>query len=308
MRNEFSSIRSLRMSEDFFCRLIKNIFKFFGGNKSWFLSFIWISCSLEASTQLPVPTSKQTHEESKTIRQQEIAIETDNAQRPNKEKQNSLSGAESQNLNALIKNDAPQVEPYLTFGELLARNAGKPSVYPRSIDGTGDLKGFVNFESSPKISYSGMLDSVRDTIGDSAYSKLLWTYYDIKEIDNLIYTKMAQYDFSHSVFSEGFRSINGLNQQFGASIMVSNRLGAPNENPMFQGEFNKTPSSAGGKTVLNIPEQSLENVQSDVLENSYFALILRFLTVKNLIYAMLAAFLGGLLLRVVRFFIKQDLS
>ena len=307
MRNEFSFIRSLKKSEGFFCRLFENFFKVFAIKNSWFLLFIWISYSLEASTQSSAHESKKTHEESKTNIQQDIAIETDKSQRPNKEKQSYLSGSENRNVNELSK-DTSQVEPYLTIGALLARNAGTPSVYPRSADDAGDFKGFVNFEATAKISYSGMLDSVRDAIGDSAYSKLLWTYYDIKEIDNLIYTKMAQYDFSHSVFSEGYRSINGLNQQFGASIMVSNVLGSPNENLLFQGEFNKGPAGAGGKAVLNIPEQSLDNVQSDMVENSYFALILRFLTVKNLIYAMLAIFLGGLLIRVFRFFIKQDLS
>ncbi len=307
MRNEFSFIRSLKKSEGFFCRLLENIFKACAIKNSWFLLFIWISYSLEASTQSSARESKKTHEESKTNIQQDIAIETNKSQRPNKEKQSYLSGSENRNVNELSK-DTSQVEPYLTIGVLFARDAGTPSVYPRSADDAGDLKGFVNFEATAKISYSGMLDSVRDAIGDSAYSKLLWTYYDIKEIDNLIYTKMAQYDFSHSVFSEGYISINGLNQQFGASIMVSNVLGAPNENLLFQGEFNKGPAGAGGKAVSNIPEQSLENVQSDMVENSYFALILQFLTVKNLIYAMLAIFLGGLLIRVFRFFIKQDLS
>ncbi|ANE56296.1 hypothetical protein AYM39_14640 [Methylomonas sp. DH-1] len=270
---------------------------------------ILVSFGLEANNQTVKPTS---YKENAEVKNPANDVKN-NAADPLNNQVSHKDGADKQGESGPVQNASlsrvalPQ-QGYVTIDSVLAGRMTRPSAYQAGFARESGLGVPPYFQSGVGTFYEDVLDSVRDTIGDTVYSKLLWTYYDIKEIDNLIYAKMAQYDFSRSVVAEGYRGIKGLNHQFGASIMVGNSLGVSNGNAMFQDDMVKAVSGSNEKAVLNIPEQNFGNIEHDTIDNSYFALILRIMTITNIIYAMLAVFLSGLLLRLFRFFIKQDLS
>lgn len=280
-------------------------------NKRCYLVFIGVLASfgLEADTQIVKPISaKENTEVNKPAESfKNSAAGTVNNHESHKDRIDKAGEPEPAPDATLRRVMLPQ-ESYLTIGSVLAGRMAMPSAYQFGLARENRIGTPPYSEPSVEIFYEDVLDSVRDTIGDTTYSKLLWTYYDIKEIDNLIYAKMAQYDFSRSVVAEGYRGINGLNHQFGATIMVSNPLAVPSGNAMFQDDIAKPVQGSNGKVVLNITEQNLGNIERETIDNSYFAFILRIMTIKNIIYAMLTVFTSGLLLRVFRFFIKQDLS
>ncbi|OAI18560.1 hypothetical protein A1507_09405 [Methylomonas koyamae] len=270
---------------------------------------ILVSFGLEANNQTVKPTSYKENAEVKNPANdvKNNAADPLKNQVSHKDRVDKLGEPEPGHDTSLSRVALLQ-QGYVTIDSVLAGRMTRPSAYQAGFARESGLGVPPYFHSGVEIFYEDVLDSVRDTIGDTVYSKLLWTYYDIKEIDNLIYAKMAQYDFSRSVVAEGYRGINGLNHQFGASIMVGNSLGVSNGNAMFQDDMVKAVSGSNEKAVLNIPEQNFGNIEHDTIDNSYFAFILRIRTITNIIYAMLAVFLSGLLLRVFRFFIKQDLS
>ncbi|WP_157205477.1 hypothetical protein [Methylomonas koyamae] len=275
----------------------------------WVFMGILVSFGLEANNQTVKPTSYKENAEVKNPANdvKNNAADPLKNQVSHKDRVDKLGEPEPGHDTSLSRVALLQ-QGYVTIDSVLAGRMTRPSAYQAGFARESGLGVPPYFHSGVEIFYEDVLDSVRDTIGDTVYSKLLWTYYDIKEIDNLIYAKMAQYDFSRSVVAEGYRGINGLNHQFGASIMVGNSLGVSNGNAMFQDDMVKAVSGSNEKAVLNIPEQNFGNIEHDTIDNSYFAFILRIRTITNIIYAMLAVFLSGLLLRVFRFFIKQDLS
>lgn len=280
-------------------------------NKGYCLVLIGvlISFGLEADTQIVKPISvKENTEVNKTADSfKNSAAGTINNHEWHKDRI-VKTGEPEPAPDATLRRVALPQESYISIESVFAGRMARPSAYQFGLAREKLIGTPPYSEPSVEVFYEDVLDSVRDTIGAATYSKILWTYYDIKEIDNLIYAKMAQYDFSHSIFSDGYRGIDGLNHQFGASIMVSNASGAPNRNSMFQDDLDKPSPGSSGKAVLNIPEQNFGNLEHEFVGNSYFGLILRIMTVKNIIYAMLAIFMSGLIWRVFRFFIKQDLS
>lgn len=177
------------------------------------------------------------------------------------------------------------------------------SFYP--VKKNQDLKKY-NFQDD-FFSYKNMLYEVQIGLGDEIYDKLVWTYYGIKDIDDLIYSRMAEYNFNGSDFVGKFRQFVGLDSQMSAMIVLGGRSYDAANMSQFENFSNKTNhKDGGGKVVLDF---SYENIShADAIEISRIYAIFKYLTIKNFIYFLLGVMGISMLRRVFRFFIKQDLS
>jgi hypothetical protein len=157
------------------------------------------------------------------------------------------------------------------------------------------------------FSYKNMLYEVQIGLGDDIYNKLVWTYYDIKDIDDLIYSRMAEYDFNGSDFVGKFRQFVGLDSQMSAMIVLGGRSYDTANMSQPESFLNKIGhKDGGGKVVLDF---SYENIpHTDAIETSRIYAMFKYFTIKNCIYFLLSVMGVGMLRRVFRFFIRQDLS
>jgi hypothetical protein len=190
-------------------------------------------------------------------------------------------------------------------------NAGKPAQFSFGTqefslaNSAGDMKAYG--DSDDLFSYKSILDEVRDGLGEGVYSKLAWTYSGIKDLDDKIYASMVGYDLSGSDFLGKLHQFIGVDQQLSAMIFFSDSLGRMQE-PFgaISGENKGANKGGNSKVVLDF---SLENfARNEGVDTGRIQLILSHLTIKNFVYSLLSLMGAGMVWRMFRFFLKQDLS
>lgn len=162
-------------------------------------------------------------------------------------------------------------------------------------------------DNNPGFSYKNLFEDVRTGLGEDVYGKLTWIYYDIKEFDALIYSNLMVYDSKISNLAGEFWKFIGVDAQVSAMIIFG-------DGQMFSGDaagsHHAINQGRGGeshnKVVLDLSAQNPVNI--DVVENGYFKFILKYLTIRNVVYVLLGILGAGLIMRVFKFFVKQDLS
>jgi len=180
-------------------------------------------------------------------------------------------------------------------------NLNSPVVYMENKSIGDDKRNDIN----PVFSYKNIVEDVRVGLGEDVYGKLTWIYYDIKEFDALIYSNLMIYDSKVNNLAGEFWRFIGVDAQVNAMIIFGDGQTLAGEAAGFQNGVNK---GRGGeshtKVVLDLSSQNPVNI--DVVENGYFKFVLKYLTIRNVIYFLLSILGAGLFFRVFRFFVKQD--
>jgi len=180
-------------------------------------------------------------------------------------------------------------------------NLNSPVVYMENKSIGDDKRNDIN----PVFSYKNIVEDVRVGLGEDVYDKLTWMYYDIKELDTWIYANVMSYDSSENNLMSEFWRFIGVDAQVNAMIIFGGDQTLAGEAAGFQNGVNK---GRGGeshtKVVLDLSSQNPVNIE--VVENGYFKFVLKYLTIKNVIYFLLSILGAGLFFRVFRFFVKQD--
>lgn len=180
-------------------------------------------------------------------------------------------------------------------------NLNSPVVYMENKSVGDDKRNDIN----SVFSYKNIVEDVRVGLGEDVYDKLTWMYYDIKELDTWIYANVMSYDSSENNLMSEFWRFIGVDAQVNAMIIFGGGQTLAGEAVGFQNGVNK---GRGGeshtKVVLDLSSQNPVNIE--VVENGYFKFVLKYLTIKNVIYFLLSILGAGLFFRVFRFFVKQD--
>ncbi|OAI11870.1 hypothetical protein A1355_15360 [Methylomonas koyamae] len=152
--------------------------------------------------------------------------------------------------------------------------------------------------------YDQLLNDIRSQIGEETYSRLLWTYFDIKALDVSINARLAEYDQALRQWMQDTQQRWGLDQRFaflGVSELenrmeVSTDLGPV---PIL------SPTHAGGKAVLDIRQNPNGVAEGGINEDGFVARLIKLFTIKNFVLLSLVVFSLGLLFRGFRFLVRQ---
>ncbi|WP_415878905.1 hypothetical protein [Methylomonas sp. TEB] len=167
-------------------------------------------------------------------------------------------------------------------------------------------RGGYNY-SDDVFSSKKLLDELRDSLGEGIYSKLVWTYYDLKDLDSRIYASMVGYDLSGSNLLGKLQQFIGVNEHVNAMIVLGSSVGVAGQPVGVGNEKNQVANnSSSSKVVLDFSQRGF--FSKDEIDAGRFQIVLRYLTIKNIIYSLLSLMGVGMVWRMFRFFIKQDLN
>ncbi|WP_020485068.1 hypothetical protein [Methylomonas sp. MK1] len=180
------------------------------------------------------------------------------------------------------------------------------SFFIRDFFDTNFVGGIENYNYSEDVfSSKKFLDEVRDSLGEGIYSKLVWTYYDLKDLDDRIYASMVGYDLSSSNFLGKLQQFIGVDENLNAMMVFKSSLGITGK-PDGVGDSKNQESNTSSKVILDFSQHNF--ARKEEVDTGRLQYILKHLTIKNIIYSLLSLMGGGMLWRLFRFFIKQDLG
>lgn len=161
--------------------------------------------------------------------------------------------------------------------------------------------------SDDVFSYKNLLDEVRAGLGEGIYSKLVWTYYDLKDLDDRIYASMVGYDLSSSNLLGKFQQFIGVDEHVNAMIVFKSSVGISGKPiGVGSGENQDGNKSSSSKVVLDFSQHSFARIEE--VDTGRLQYILKHLTIKNIVYSLLSLMGVGMVWRLFRFFVKQNLS
>lgn len=152
--------------------------------------------------------------------------------------------------------------------------------------------------------YDQLVNDIRSQIGEETYSRLLWTYFDIKALDESINSRLAEYDQALRQWMLDTQERWGLDQRFnflGLSALENSMEVSPDLGPVPV----LSPTQAGGKVVLDIRQNPDGVPGGGGNEDGVLARLLKFLTIKNFALLSVVVFSLGFLFRGFRFLVRQ---
>jgi hypothetical protein len=182
------------------------------------------------------------------------------------------------------------------------------SVGARDFSHANSAGGIENYSYSDDVlSYKNLLDEVRTGLGEGIYSKLVWTYYDLKDLDERIYASMVVYDLSSSNLLGKLQQFIGVDEHINAMIVFKSSVGISGKPIGVGNGENQDPNkSSSSKVVLDFSQRNF--ARKEEVDTGYIQYILKLLTIKNIIYSLLILMGIGMVWRMFRFFVKQDLN
>ncbi|NOV28426.1 hypothetical protein [Methylomonas sp. ZR1] len=164
-------------------------------------------------------------------------------------------------------------------------------------------RGGYNY-SDDVFSSKKLLDELRDSLGEGIYSKLVWTYYDLKDLDSRIYASMVGYDLSGSNLLGKLQQFIGVDENLNAMIVFKSTIGITPK-PEGAGDRINQDSGRNSKVILDFSQRNF--ARKEEVDTGRLQYILKYLTIKNFVYSLLALMGFGSVWRMFRFFVKQDL-
>jgi hypothetical protein len=176
---------------------------------------------------------------------------------------------------------------------------------------SGALSGIGSYERVNKL-YEGdgynfsdrFQEGIRTELGEGVYEKAVWTYAEIKGVDNWINSTMAQYGFGEgSLLGKQKYSIVGLDGLLNVMVILQQGDGASlvskdDGNALWQTE------GSGDKAFLI--EGNQDRLAIARVQDSKFSIIFKYLTIINLIYSFLGMVFVVVVVGVFRFLVRQQ--
>ncbi|QBC28708.1 hypothetical protein U737_18340 [Methylomonas sp. LW13] len=187
-------------------------------------------------------------------------------------------------------------------------NINKPAQFSFFVPDFSDAdlvrgRGGYNY-SDDVFSSKKLLDELRDSLGEGIYSKLVWTYYDLKDLDSRIYASMVGYDLSGSNLLGKLQQFIGVDENLNAMIVFKSSIGITPK-PEGAGDRINQDSGRNSKVILDFSQRNF--ARKEEVDTGRLQYILKYLTIKNFVYSLLALMGFGSVWRMFRFFVKQDL-
>ncbi|MCQ8129172.1 hypothetical protein [Methylomonas rivi] len=152
--------------------------------------------------------------------------------------------------------------------------------------------------------FAELHDEMRLLVGEDMYAKMVWTYLDVKQLDNWIYATIKQ--------SELFARdslIVGINDQLMVGLTSLGLVGSNDRNLAFEEQL-AAGNQENGRQIngLNNAEQMINDavMRAEFERNSSFFGVLKYLTVNNFLYLLLSVLVSVYLVKLVRFLIRQQ--
>jgi hypothetical protein len=183
-----------------------------------------------------------------------------------------------------------------------------PTFGVQEFSDVGSAEGVETYSYSDHVfSYKNLLEEVQTGLGEGVYGKLVWTYYDLKDLDDRIYASMVGYDLSAIKLLGKLEQFIGVDSQVNAMIVFGSGGGIMGKSiGVGNGENQDANKSSNSKVILDFSQRSV--AEKNEVDTGRFQFILKHLTIKSFIYSLLILMGVGMAWRMFRFFIKQDLS
>jgi len=142
-------------------------------------------------------------------------------------------------------------------------------------------------------------DDIRSMVGEDIYAKMVWMYFDLKAVDNQIYSTLAQYGWGrHGVFGLQLPVVTQDNPIQSIFALVPSN---PNEayNP-------KTTSIAANESIKDVwRDRQAVALGEKLYQDGFFFKISEYLTFANLLYVMALWVLLKLLFKAFKFLLHS---
>lgn len=145
-----------------------------------------------------------------------------------------------------------------------------------------------------------MNEGLRTLVGEELYSRMVWAYLDVKELDDWIYASIDQSGlFSQDSF------LMGLNDRLfaGLATFTGQSVGGENGNSAFN-DWQKEIQTQQGRDVKSVMDK--EAMRANLDSQSLFFAYLKYLTLLNFIYLILTILALVYVGRFCRFMIRQQ--
>jgi hypothetical protein len=169
-----------------------------------------------------------------------------------------------------------------------------------------DLGFYPNLSANQNQSYDEFLEEMHDElrlmVGEEVYSKMAWTYLDLKRLDNWIYETTSQFALFSQQALSGNQAVVGLSNQIKAELFFMGLMGS---------DASRLQSMQLGSQVNVLQtqyetEQAIKIAAADAeIEGKFFG-VLKYLTILNFVYFILAVMAFVYIAKLFRFLVKQQ--
>lgn len=164
---------------------------------------------------------------------------------------------------------------------------------------------YPNLNANQNQSYDEFLgemhDELRLMVGEEVYGKMAWTYLDLKRLDNWIYETTSQFALFSQQALSGNQTVVGLSNQLKAELFF---MGLGSDSSRSQ------PMQLGTRVdVLQAQfetEQAIKIAATEAENEAKFFGVLKYLTILNLVYLILAVMALVYTAKLFGFLVKQQ--
>lgn len=290
------------------------------------ISLLFISCCISSAwaDEFKIEVSKdliQTYSQPISGLEEPVLLK-DHNQLPTEIKQDDANSVPQSSDSKSIQNLQDKPSPSTKTSEsavVLQRSKPKPSpINPLQMQSNAGLiqrnmlaadpnLGFYpNLNANQNQSYDEFLgemhDELRLMVGEEVYSKMAWTYLDLKRLDNWIYETTSQFALFSQQALFGNQAVVGLSDQLKAELFFMGLMGSDASRLQHM----QMGSQVDVLQTQYETEQAIKIAAADAeIEGRFFG-ILKYLTILNFVYLILAVMALVYLAKLFSFLVKQQ--
>lgn len=165
---------------------------------------------------------------------------------------------------------------------------------------------YPNLNANQNQSYDEFLgemhDELRLMVGEEVYSKMAWTYLDLKRLDNWIYETTSQFALFSQQALSGNQAVVGLSNQIKAELFFMGLMGSDASRLQHM----QMGSQVDVLQTQYETEQAIKIAAANAEIEGRFYGILKYLTIMNFVYLILAVMALVYLAKLFSFLVKQQ--
>ncbi len=198
----------------------------------------------------------------------------------------------------------PQAQATQGFGRMPNQAANSQGLGLLFVDPDGDDQALPG--QGVADPFTQMRDDLRLMVGDEMYSRMVWSYWDVKQLDNLIYAEMSQYDLLVQQWLADAQDIFGLNDQLRANLVLPGTTDSE-AGRLRLASLNRQHAHLQQTLSAGLSADKLDQVRMTGFDNqSLFFMFYQYLTFRNFFY-MISSLLGFVYVaRLFKFLLRQQ--
>jgi hypothetical protein len=157
-------------------------------------------------------------------------------------------------------------------------------------------------------SYAQMRDDLRALVGDEVYSKMIWAYQDLKEMDASVYAELSEYEVMVQEWLIEVQEIFGLNDQLRAELVLPDTPDAEDSRlrvAAIESHHDVAEDNLASRLKADRLNQDIARAVDFENQSKLFQII-KYLTIKNLFYLLLSIVGAVYFAKFFKFLVRQQ--